>query len=122
MREILFRGKRVENGDWFEGHLVRLAGMYFIFSDKGHECHAVVKNTIGQFTGMVDKNGEKIFEGDVITYTVTSDMGGYPYCERRTSLVRYNYCVFMPLHRCDEDSVEVIGNIHDNPELLEVKK
>lgn len=122
MREILFRGKRVENDDWFEGDLTYFTGMYFIFSDNKHECHTVVKSTIGQFTGMVDKNGKKIFEGDIVTYTVTSDMGGYPYCERRTSLVRYNHCVFMPLHRCDEDSIEVIGNIHDNPELLETKK
>ena len=134
MREILFRAKRIDTGEWIEGSLIHQTMFYGDPVDRYHilydgEFHAdyygsaeVIPETIGQFTGLLDKNGKKIFEGDVVTCNISYEMGGYPYCARITSPVIYNYGIFKPLHRCDDYSVEVIGNIYDNPELLEVKK
>lgn len=113
MRDILFRGKRVENGEWFEGYLVCLAGMYFIFSDKKHECHTVVKSTISQFTGMLDKDGKKIFEGDIVKCSIEYNLGCYPHSETLTIPVTYQHGVFSPLQICDHGSIEIVGNIHD---------
>lgn len=82
MREILFRGKREDNGEWIEGYLVRRPSAIQVGEHCSHwaidrppndpddsgEVRFVDGNTVGQFTGLVDKNGRKIFEGDVVLY------------------------------------------------------
>lgn len=129
MREILFRGKRVDNGEWVEGvpvpitinsyltnriELVRshsydeLDGFRLLSEDE-----EVVPETLGQYTGLQDKNGKKIFEGDIV-HAITPNTS-------KNCLVKYEYGQFciglcMPLAYV-RNSSEVIGNIFDNPEL-----
>ena len=134
MREILFRGKRVDNGKWVYGYYFKAThhwhdnGIHedWIATDSiqnGGWCnvrgkYAVIPETVGQYTGLTE-NGKKIFEGDILNGLLRL----HP--DRRIFQVIYEDNGFYFL---DEDGVgwhpdhiadyEVIGNIHDNPELL----
>ena len=135
MREILFRGKRVDNGEWVEGSLVIGNNYNFIITAEDYqdvvatqsalvcESHPIEKDntTIGQYTGLTDKNGKKIFEGDIVKVCL-------PYADL-TCIVGWEGCSFIIRDIKDSDytyvlgegfDIEVIGNIYDNPELLEV--
>ena len=138
MREILFRGKRMDDGEWVEGYLVKAVGGECMilpvttehcggaeFSE-GYHCDPT---TVGQYTGLKDKNGKRIFEGDIVAqnwydYDEPRDdsFGKVVFCEYDCSfsVMDVNKDGFMPLGRCGSYhwEVEVIGNIHDNPELL----
>ena len=126
MREILFRGKNF-GGKWeygvpvFTGLNNELAFMKQMHSYD----HQVIPKTVGQYTGLRDKNGAKIFEGDICRNTRTGEivsvkwhgtMAGYVWSKRKE-----NGCLFEfgELFRA-YDKYEIIGNIHDNPELMEV--
>ena len=139
MREILFRGKRVNNGEWVYGYLTMCTdGSCYITTEVERNVLRYVKGkpsyvfsrieyevdpkTVGQCTGLKDKNGVGIYEGDVIVSTY-KDMG------TDTGLVVFKGCGFkveIPNVGDDElvdwkryfDSIEVIGNIYENPELL----
>ena len=133
MREILFRGKSLETGEWVEGSLVHRTKFYgdpddryFIIYNGEFHCdyYDVVEvdpKTVGQYTGLCDRNGKKIFEGDVVKYEIIYDVGCYPYSETKIGMVKYIAGCFAPMYDSERSSFEVIGNIHDNPELLEVK-
>lgn len=121
MREIgIFRGKRVDTEKWVEGYYLRLNGteetetLHLIIDEKG-EYHRVNPETVGEWTGLKDRNGTKIFEGDDIRFTFT----GVECFIRWTNYAAMFEAVSeknkMDLnHICTRDFV-VIGNLHDNP-------
>lgn len=152
MREILFRGKRVDNGKevigfYFnvpEHHNPDLSGKSIIISINNGLYFEVVPETVGQYTGLTDKNGKKIFEGDIVR---TQEYYDRPYSakakqKRHIGVVKYtvykfadgrcynvewkveiaNYGKYRCWARSEFYDCEVIGNIHDNPELLEDKE
>lgn len=138
MREILFRGKRKDNGEWVYGwyscitkgaHCDPIKNACYIttFSklDNGEiiltKMFEVNAETIGQYTGRVDCNNVKIFEGDIVLYneetgTIFFDDGAFAVDFGIWSVRIWSVLI------CDvyDNDLEVIGNIHDNPELMEV--
>lgn len=139
MREILFRGKSIDAGEWVEGLLITIdlecdgnindsiprthcivpIGVEFYRGELGG-FEFVDPETVGQFTGVLDKNSTKIFEGDVVKCEIIYDTGCYPRFETKIKTVRYVEGCFIPLYDAVRNSYEVLGNIHDNPELVEV--
>ncbi len=136
MREILFRGKWVDNGEWVYGafcpdalELINgaknpyLDGFIRNFNETTlkMQMHEVDRETVGQFTGLTDKNGKEIFEGDVLLCEYPSSVWrGYVVwgtgCFSVQSCTRKdNPAIDIVLHY---GTVEVIGNIHDDPELI----
>ena len=153
MREIIFRGKRVDNGEWAYGDLA--------FKKDGTPCirfwtklgiftaRAVIPETVGQYTGLTDKNGKKIFEGDIVEFDDEVWESYYTSCGdeydswevKNCGVVGFDEdrsCFDFINYKFNENSVEadlhenhdiefaefiselvVIGNIHDTPELLE---
>ena len=146
MREILFRGKRCDNGEWVKGYYIRAEhhwhkhgihkdwitlgasanGGWFVLHNK----YAVNAETVGQFAGLTDKNGKKIFEGDIGGYKQVDGakrngkpitcIGKVVYNVKTASFAVESkdetgckYFDYFPIK-----DFEVIGNIHDNPELL----
>lgn len=123
MREILFRGKRVDNGEWVQGWLCSstfldntITTILVPCEIFGFDMVVVDPETVGQFTGLTDKNGKKIFEGDILN-CITSDFDGsekYVYNFKITDITDFERMGFLDF--CNE--LEVIRNIHDNPELM----
>ena len=155
MREIFFRGKCVDNGEW-----VCSRTLLTVFQDNNYLCfipkqgedfkadpdkrngrilvstkgnyYQVDNETIGQYTGLTDKNGKKIFEGDIVKYpieqgkysetniheVVYETRGGSGYFGIKMSDIEtWGFCLEVP-----SKLMTVVGNIHDNPELLEELK
>lgn len=134
MREILFRGKRIDSGEWTQGAYFPKNDNYpaTIYTDDGLGA-SVDPATVGQYTGLTDKNGKKIFEGDIVDGSET----WWASCDpawRSSPVIPVKWdcdiCGFDPFadYDCDcgvyiyGNEVEVIGNIYDNPELLEEVK
>ncbi len=132
MREVLFRGKRISNSKWVEGFMYSQHFPLEFRDDFYIRCYdtdyLVIPETVGQFTGLTDKNGVRIFEGDIVRYAerrlggedvsvafpVTFDEGGF--CAHHYFL--NNWLRNGLGGNTKLEGIEVIGNIHDNPELL----
>ena len=127
-REILFRGKRTDNGEWVYGSLVKMgpAGYthYFILPDYASAFYdiEVDPNSIGQYTGMDDKNGVKIFEGDILAgscggksteyFEVWWSEASCGFVAGRGERMRPN------MNQATVGRYEIAGNIHDGQEIL----
>lgn len=143
MREILFRGKRVDNGEWVEGFYVQVDnkayislpldisgdGVITMFDEKQSKAHLytlspfleVVPETVGQYTGLTDKNGNKIFEGDIVKVQGRSTL----YCEVTYGKSSAMYWIgndkleyYAELGAINLRYLEIVGNVIDNPELV----
>lgn len=133
MREILFRGQTQKRGQkvnmagdkllgiWVYGGIFPGAGDYsIIYTHDPIDKYSVYTDTIGQFTGLTDKHGTKIFEGDIVRCVRT-------HCDGKEVVghIIFEDCCFCVKKGIDRPAMdlcgefEVIGNIHDNPELLE---
>lgn len=143
MREILFRGKTTlkEKGEfnniWVEGDLVTSRGKTYIhpkanaFRVDGEltkivVMHEVIPETVGQFTGLLDKNGTKIFEGDIVSIAELSAVKivGCYVVKYNLEQARYGIYTEQGLEQAGFNlntmsNYNVVGNIYDNPELLE---
>ena len=139
MREILFRGKRIDNGEWAVGYL----GVFkdrtqiyvpfteeeerkyrgHIFSSIGGSWYTVDPSTVGQYTGRTDKNGKRVFEGDIIRL-YNGAVGVVLWSDNDQAYLIFQDPVKMVIlddfgNYGRPEYYEVIGNIYDNPELLE---
>ena len=134
MREILFRGKRADNGEWVEGDVLQTR------YHSGHieyqimpqtpvsSAYPVLLETVGQYTGLIAKNGKRIFEGDICRFRRFNDIyiGKIAFNVKTASFIMWYQPIVgaygekatqkMLLSVCD--NIEVVGNIRDNPELL----
>ena len=132
MREILFRGKRTHNGEWVYGDFVRgnerksLRDSIFVYDSETQSFndYEINPSTLGQYTGLTDKNGKRIFEGDIAKVLQGKD--------KDIAYVGFENGAFMLYPKTgniyertlweywyNDWDVEVVGNITDNPELLE---
>lgn len=127
-REIKFRGKRLDNGEWVQGYFLVAAGMPFISAFGERSPILVIPETVGQYTGLKDKNSKEIYEGDVMVCRQYIGGNFIDYCIER-GFVEMLHGAF-GLHRkqgyyrpfkdwLEAYEYEIIGNIHDNPELME---
>lgn len=116
MRDIIFRAKRRDNKNWIEGYYYKYGDNYCIIeptSIRLAKGTGVLPETVGQFVGLCDKNGNKIWEGDIVKNEF-GEIAKVTYIFGRCT----PFNVY-PEYRCFNcDLCEVIGNIHDNPELL----
>ena len=118
-REILFRGKRIDNGDWVYGDLIHNIDCVKVREretdiNRIAKSYEVIPDTVGQYTGLKDKNGKKIFEGDIVTglFNYTDIIGHIVYGSDATFFIERKGLYGMGLNNA-EDWLEVIGNIHE---------
>lgn len=163
MREIIFRGKSRRYLNWVEGSLINIGkyccilepdcesyGATYLDADLGDidgQAVPVIPESVGQYTGMVDKNGKKIFEGDIVelkTHGGTIDryliwwnkemcmmtavsldgieFNGHDYWDGGPNAIEYStFCLMMQDPYGDFEYIKVIGNVHDNTELIQCK-
>jgi len=145
MRDVIFRGKRIDNGEWVEGSMIKLTPSRYAITDEypninnrfiapSDNCkkadirfHEVDPKTIGEFTGLLDHNQKMIFEGDklftkeILSFCREKDDEKFAVVEWNNNEARFygNMRTTCYSFVADKFSIcEIIGNIHDNPELV----
>ena len=107
-RVIKFRGKRIDNNEWIYGSLIVYENdIVSIMTGNFTPSKYVIPETVGQFTGLHDRNGTMIYEGDI----VTSDFG-------YSGIVVFDHFIYAKMECTISDNIEVIGNVHDNRNLI----
>lgn len=124
MRQIIFRAHDAEDGGWVYGNYHRYLNGIEAICDTDADWYMIDPQTIGQYTGMKDKTGTMIYEGDIIQfgeYTAVINFKSYCFCANTTSLyfLNRNNPALDVIENEYPNSIEVIGNIHDNPELID---
>jgi len=136
-REIIFRGKRIDNGEWVEGNLLVMGDDYWIVPNyKNASTRSTIeiiaqtivrveKETVGQYTGLKDSTGKRIFEGDIVHYKNSIEQakgiiewGGCQFYFKWIDITEPNGALYF--FQCEKE-LEIIGNRFDKPELLEVQ-
>lgn len=114
MREILFRGKRVDNGEWVYGNYVKEKVRHFITQplENSHRLIEIIPDTVGQYTEQTDKNGKKIFEGDIILIGEKRRKVEVIFLNGRFGYLHKTSCI-----NFQNQSPEIIGNIFDKDKI-----
>nr|DAX20108.1 MAG TPA: YopX protein [Caudoviricetes sp.] len=121
MREIKFRGWNGKNKKWIYGYYFVNRGEHFISPDEvvnplvSYEDFLVDKDSVGQYTGVKDKNGKEVYDGDIVSSGATTGVVVYD-CEQAGFVVQKEKTIELRFYSLL--GIEVIGNVHDNPELL----
>lgn len=132
MREIKFRGKTIKGGQWIQGDLFRAGtdpsdGEFAISywdEESGWMSENVQSNTVGQFTGLLDKDGREIYEGDIVTNRVHNYQVSYETSHTAAFVCKYKGRIagcLGQLYAFEPQYITVVGNIHDTPELLNTR-
>lgn len=120
MRTTKFRGKRLDNGEWAIGLLIKMRGAWHILDwDDENTAYPVDPATIGQYTGLKDKNGQEVYEGDIVEKY--GDLYVCRWIDAHACFAfveNVKYGVHHYFQKIDEKRLTLISNIHDNPELL----
>lgn len=141
-REILFKAKRIDNGEWVEGYYAYCRKRHYIlpvlnkaigFDEREDEWVEIDPETLCEYTGLMDKDGRKIWENDIVNCWTCIDIGDFANYRVEIGYVEMNYGSF-GLHRIQDDTyyrsfkdyfegynLHIIGNIFDNPGMLEVE-
>ena len=126
MREIIFKGKRINNGEWLCGNLTVWSDGSASIDKEPTEAsvlYAVDPETVGQYTGLTDKDGKKIFEGDIVkAYNICGEEEGIGVVHWSKLFAAWHYANNKCMYGGDIASYEIIGNITDNPELIKEAK
>ena len=124
MREILFRGKRIDNGEWVQGYPCRYGWIGkekdYIIPDYASALYTaeIDPETIGQYTGIVDKYGMKIFEGDIVWNDYDNGKGKVEWDNDMAKFIITFSTFTIDFENIYGNELDVIGNVYDHPDIL----